>query len=92
LGGGGGVILVKSVLEDIPIYWVSLDFILKGVLEMIRRINFRFLWSRDSKKKGDSLGKMEKYYISKRDGWMGLEKHPPIWKRFGYILCLEVVF
>jgi len=37
--------LVKSVLEAIPVYWLSLAWIPKGILETIRRICFRFLWS-----------------------------------------------
>jgi hypothetical protein len=36
---------VKSVLEAIPIYWMSLAWIPKGVLEKARRICFRFLWA-----------------------------------------------
>ena len=37
--------LVKYVLEDIPVYWMSLAWIPKGILEKARRICFRFLWS-----------------------------------------------
>jgi hypothetical protein len=35
-------VLVKFVLEAIPIYWISLSKIPKGILEWIRRINFMF--------------------------------------------------
>ena len=37
--------LVKSVLEAVPVYWLSLSWIPKGILEAARRICFRFLWS-----------------------------------------------
>jgi len=35
----------EAVLEAIPVYWMSLSWIPKGMLEQIRRICFRFLWS-----------------------------------------------
>jgi hypothetical protein len=35
---------MKSILEVIPIYWMSLSWIPKGILEKIRRICFKFLW------------------------------------------------
>jgi hypothetical protein len=41
----GRLILVKSVLEAIPVYWISLSWIPKGILEAARKIYFRFLWS-----------------------------------------------
>jgi hypothetical protein len=37
--------LVKLVLEAIPVYWQYLAHIPKGILEKIRKICFRFLWS-----------------------------------------------
>ena len=41
----GRLVLVKAVLEAIPVYWMALSWIPKGILERIRRICFRFLWS-----------------------------------------------
>jgi len=45
LSRAGRLVLVKSVLEAIPVFWLSLAWIPKGTLESIRRICFRFLWS-----------------------------------------------
>jgi len=45
LSRAGRLVLVKAVLEAIPVYWMSLSWIPKGTLELIRRIFFRFLWS-----------------------------------------------
>eukprot|EP01018_Ginkgo_biloba_P022058 Gb_03022 [translate_table: standard] len=45
LSRGGHQVLVKSVLEALPVYRMSLSWIPKGILEQLRRINFRFLWS-----------------------------------------------
>lgn len=38
LSRGGRLVLVKSILDAIPVYWMSLSWIPKGVLEMIRRL------------------------------------------------------
>ena len=42
LSRAGRLVLVKAVLEAIPVYWMSLSWIPKGILERIRRICFRF--------------------------------------------------
>jgi len=41
----GRLVLVKSMLESIPVYWMSLSWIPKGILEAARKLTFRFLWS-----------------------------------------------
>jgi hypothetical protein len=45
LSRAGRLVLVKSILESIPVYWMSLSWILKGILEAARKICFKFLWS-----------------------------------------------
>jgi hypothetical protein len=39
---GGRLVLVKLVLESILVYWLSISYIPKGVLENIRRKCFNF--------------------------------------------------
>jgi hypothetical protein len=39
----GRLVLVKFVLEAIHVYWMSLSWTPKGVLEVIRRISFKFI-------------------------------------------------
>jgi len=39
----GRLVLVKSVLEEIPVYWMSLAWIVKGILEKARKLCFKFL-------------------------------------------------
>jgi hypothetical protein len=58
----GRPILVKFVLEAIPIYRHSLAFIPKGVLE---KISFRFLWYQKKESEGIPLGKWKAIEILK---------------------------
>jgi len=44
LSRAGRLTLIKSVLEAIPVYWLSLAWIPKGTLEKIRRLCFNYLW------------------------------------------------
>ena len=41
---GGRLILVKFVLGNNLVYWLSLGKILSYILDLIRRNNFNFLW------------------------------------------------
>jgi hypothetical protein len=52
LSRGGRLVLVKVVLEAIPVYWISLAWVLKGVLEAIRKLCYKFIWSGEKSKKG----------------------------------------
>ena len=45
LSRAGRLILVKLVLEAIPVYWMSLSWIPLGILEKARKICLHFLWS-----------------------------------------------
>jgi hypothetical protein len=45
LSRAGRLTLTKSILESIPVYWMSLAWIPKGVLENIRRTCSLFIWS-----------------------------------------------
>ena len=45
LSKAGRLVLVKLVLEAIPVYWMSLAWIPKGIMEVARIICFMFLWS-----------------------------------------------
>lgn len=64
----GRLLLVKVVLEAIPIYWMSLSQIPKSVLDVIRRHSFRFIWSRSREKKGIPLLKWKRLFVSKARG------------------------
>ena len=44
LSRASGLIQVKSFLEAIPVYLLSMVWIPKGTLEKIRKFYFKFLW------------------------------------------------
>jgi len=50
LSRAGQLVLVKSLLEEISVCWMSLAWIPKGVLDKIQRIFFNFLWVRSQDK------------------------------------------
>ena len=41
----GRLVLVKVVLEAMPMYWMALIWIPRGILEKTKRICFSFIWS-----------------------------------------------
>ena len=51
LSKGGKLILVKSILEAIPVYWMHF-WIPLGIIEKIRRLCFKFLWTGNSDSSG----------------------------------------
>lgn len=55
----GRLVLIKFVLNSIPLYYLSLFRIPKGVLEKIIKMQRKFFWSSDDKKKGIPLVKWE---------------------------------
>jgi hypothetical protein len=55
LSRGGHLVLVKSVLEAIPVYWMSLAWIPKGVLDKFQESTSNFYGS-DHKTKLSFLG------------------------------------
>jgi hypothetical protein len=70
---GGRFILVKSVLESISVYWMSLAKIPKCVLNNIRRIIFSFLWSGKKEKECMHLTRWKKIGKPKKDGGWGIK-------------------
>jgi len=40
----GRLVLLKSMLESIPVYWSSIVMIPKGIPSIIHKVNFQYLW------------------------------------------------
>jgi hypothetical protein len=73
LSKGGHLVLVKANLEAIPVYWISLALVPKGVLETIRKLCYKFIWFGYQKKKGLLLDSCEKMALPKSFGRWGHE-------------------
>jgi len=73
LSRAGRLVLVKSVLEAIPVYWMSLVWIPKGILESYRKACFRFLWSGKKESQVTPWVKWEKIARPKEKGGWGLK-------------------
>ncbi|XP_057740463.1 uncharacterized protein LOC130957629 [Arachis stenosperma] len=57
LNKAGKLVLIKSVLNSLPIYYLSLYKMPKAVAEKIIRLQRRFLWSKEDGKNGIPLVK-----------------------------------
>jgi len=56
---GGRMILIKSILQNFPIYWLSLEKVLAKINSNIHQICTIFLWKGARKSKGFNLVKSE---------------------------------
>jgi mannosylglycoprotein endo-beta-mannosidase len=68
LSRGGILVLIKLVLESLPVYWTSIMAIPRGVMDKIRRLSFKYLWS-----KGVHLVKWAAIAAPKEMGGWGLK-------------------
>ena len=50
LSRGRKLVLLKFMLQSIPVYWESISYIPKGILAKIRKKILSFLWKASSKK------------------------------------------
>jgi hypothetical protein len=69
----GRLTLAKSVLEAIHVYWMSLAWIPKGILEKLRRICFKFIWSGSHDKHTSPWARWENLARPKSLGGWGLK-------------------
>ena len=69
----GRLTLVKSILEAIPIYWMSIAWIPKGNLEKLCRICFTFLWQGKKENPSRPWVKWEIITIPKALGGWGIK-------------------
>jgi hypothetical protein len=73
LSRGGHLVLLKSILESILVYWNSIATIPKGVLDKIRRLCFRFLWVGQKFPGGIHLASWKALSLPKELGGWGLK-------------------
>ena len=73
LSRAGRLVMVKVVLEAMPVYWRGLTWIPKGILEKIRRLCFSFLWSGSADRRTMPWVGSEKIALPKALGGWGLK-------------------
>lgn len=69
----GRLVLVKSVLKAILVYWMSLSWIRKGILEEARKLTSKFLWSGKKEAHVIPWVRWEKIVVPKALGGWGLK-------------------
>nr|CCA66178.1 hypothetical protein [Beta vulgaris subsp. vulgaris] len=69
---GGRLTLIKSSLSNLPLYFMSLFPIPKGVVEKINKITRRFLWSGDMEKRSIPLVAWKIAQLPKDMGGLGI--------------------
>jgi hypothetical protein len=65
--------LLKSVLESIPQYWLSLAHVPKSILDRIRRCSFQFPWYGKKLKESIALVKWKNIAKPKKDSGWGIK-------------------
>ena len=72
---GGRLVLIKSILEDILVYWHLLDHIPNGILDRIRKVYFNYLWKGSCDYKGSHLKNWKVISLPKDQGGCGIKKN-----------------
>jgi hypothetical protein len=70
---GGRLILVKSVLESLVVYLMTLERIPKKIISQLRRLSFKFLWNDLAGKRRFQLCSWQTLSRPKRSGGWGLK-------------------
>ena len=73
---GGRLVLVKAMLQIIPVYWASIAYIPKGIFTNIWKECFTFLWIASKQNKGIPLVKWNIIAYPKEIGGGGIKNLP----------------
>jgi len=72
---GGRLVLLKYVLQNISVYWLSLVKVLQKILHKIRQVMFHFLWLGAKEKNEFHMVNWEQIYQPKELGVEELETY-----------------
>ncbi|XP_016206964.1 uncharacterized protein LOC107647403 [Arachis ipaensis] len=72
LNKAGKLVLIKSVLNSLPVYYLSLYKMPKAVAEKLISLQRRFLWSKEEGRNGIALVKWEVVQAPKKEGGLGV--------------------
>jgi hypothetical protein len=70
---GGRLILVKTVLQSLVVYWMLLERIPAKIITMLRRLSFNFLWNDQAGNRRFHLCNWQTLSRPKREGGWGLK-------------------
>eukprot|EP00253_Pinus_taeda_P010718 PITA_10718 len=76
LSGAGRLVLIKSVLEATPVFWMALAWIPRNILSRLQQLCNRYLWAGNQDKKIFTLISWQKIAFPKRWGGWGLKDLP----------------
>ena len=82
---GGRLVLIKSVLSSILVYWFTLAQLPVGVIEALRKLLVNYLWGDSDSHRKIHLVAWHKIFLPKKYGGWGI-KHP-FW--FNVALCIK---
>lgn len=71
---GGRLTLIKSMMDALPTYMMSLFPIPKSIQKKINRLRRSFLWQGNKEKKGYNLVKWDSLTLNKNQGGLGIKK------------------
>jgi len=69
-------VLIKSVLEVTPIFWMALAWIPRNILAQLQQLCSRYLWNDHQDKKTFAWVKWNKITLPKKWGGWGLKDLP----------------
>jgi len=76
------------MLEAILFYWMPLTYILKGILDRIRKLYDYLIWLRTREKKGLALVHWKKTIVPRR---LGIKKSISMFQRFDNQKCMDTI-
>jgi hypothetical protein len=86
---GGRLILVKSVLEGLAVYWMMLERIPNKIIILLRRLSFNFLWNDLPGKRHFHLCSWQSLSRPRKEGGWGLKDLSPFQHGSPGLLFLE---
>lgn len=72
----GRLVLIKSILEDTPVFWMALAWIPRSILARIQQIYNRYLWNGNQDKNIFAWVGWNKIVLPKKWGGWGLKDFP----------------
>ena len=76
---GGRLVLIKSILTGLAVYWFALARCLRSILNSLSSSIFTFLWRKFGWSSAISLGELEYRFIPYQIRWLGHKELRMVW-------------